>query len=102
MKNTKFSKAPWRIEYDHEFETKMIRSEDGKSLMCNAQYYPWTPRNDYDWILMSKSPKMYKMLDEILGLINSSRNEIELADSVDQLGGEIQGLLTEARGEKND
>lgn len=106
MKNTKFTEGDWFVDYEPCDQTATIQIKCGElELMsvtpwfdCNPEFYA----ADANAILMSKSPKMYKMLDEILSLINSSRNEIELADAVDQLGGEIQGLLAEARGDKND
>lgn len=39
--------GPWTI--DVEGNDQYLRGADGKSLMCDMQYYPWTFDRDEDW-----------------------------------------------------
>jgi len=50
---------------------EFIESEDnrsivanGKTIMCDAAYYPWCPDNKYDWILMAAAPELLTALLE--------------------------------------
>ena len=52
--------GPWKIEM--EDGDKHIRSASGESLMCDSEYYPWTPNNPKDWELIAAAPEMLQEL----------------------------------------
>lgn len=33
-----------------------LRAPDGESMMCDTQYYPWTPGRAEDWQLIAHAP----------------------------------------------
>ena len=49
--------------------------------------------------LIAAAPEMYEMLIKISEAVNSVLYEIELADAITELGGDIEKLLAKARGE---
>lgn len=78
MSESKFSKGPWRVE--HSNGNTQIRDAAGNSLMCDEQYYPWTPDKAEDWNLISAAPDMYEVICDIVfdcnGLIQPGLYEL--------------------------
>lgn len=64
MSETKFSKGPWKKVFRNG--ATHIEDADGNSLMCDEQYYPWTPDKDEDWNLIAAAPDMYETLKNLL------------------------------------
>jgi hypothetical protein len=56
--------GPWRIECDGDtrYSDWNMVGADGTSLMCNTQYYPWTPTKDEDWHLIVAAPELLAAL----------------------------------------
>jgi len=51
--------GPWTINH-RDGSTKLDTPEG--CIMCDEQYYPWTPDKDEDWRLIAASPDMLALL----------------------------------------
>ena len=60
---SKHTPGPWEIRYKNG-DTHLYMA--GRSQMCDMTYYPWTPENPADWVLIAAAPDMYEALKEIL------------------------------------
>lgn len=68
--------GPWRIEVSDG--AKHLRSAKGDSLMCNMDFYPWTPDNPDDWTLIAAAPRLADELNRALAVIRSPQSfEVE-------------------------
>ena len=57
-----FTPGPWTFERNGG--DRYIRG-GGTALMCDTDYYPWTPTSDDDWSLIAAAPEMYEALQKI-------------------------------------
>lgn len=51
---------------------KYLRDADGNSLMCDMNYYPWTPNSESDWQLIAAAP-------DLLAALEAAANEMDVA-----------------------
>jgi len=70
---SKHTPGPWRLTDGNSdtYECRQIKSADGRSLMGDEQYYPWTPSDIEDWRLIAAAPELLEALKEALSLIET-------------------------------
>jgi hypothetical protein len=89
---TPFSKGPWRQVYrdgNHHIE-----DSDGNSLICDEQYYPWVPKKQGDWNLITAAPELLGALSNLLSAIEDSEgndDDVEALSSAIDAGIEAVG-----------
>lgn len=61
---SKHTPGPWRLTDGNSdtYECRQIKSADGRSLMGDEQYYPWTPSDIEDWRLIAAAPELLEAL----------------------------------------
>lgn len=99
MSKTKFTKGPWLKSHSANCQVYVTH----KDMRRNSGHFICTlsGRDEvFNAFLVAKSPCIYEKLNDVLSAIESSSNEIELADRICMMKGEIEKLLAEARGEK--
>ena len=80
-----FTKGKWQLILGKDREILM----DGNSEMCDQDFHPYCPSNEYDWHLIAAAPDMYNKLQALVGSGN-------LQGQVER---EVLELLAKARGE---
>lgn len=68
----------WKFERSGD-GNRHIRTADGKSIMCDEEYYPWCPEEDSHWHLIAAAPDL---LDALLGMLELERHTHRLPDTV--------------------
>jgi hypothetical protein len=64
--------GPWRVDQNNE--GLHLRSYDGKSMMCNADYYPWVPGScDFDYIAAANPANVLALIARIKELEEAQR-----------------------------
>jgi hypothetical protein len=69
-------KGPWKQARVNG--SRGIINVDNKTIMCDEQYYPWTPDSDEEWSLITAAPIMYEALLK-LSKGNRSPGVLEIA-----------------------
>jgi hypothetical protein len=59
--NKQHTPGPWKF---HKKEHWTIFA-DGKSIMGNADYYPWVPQKKSDWLLIAAAPELLEALQRL-------------------------------------
>jgi hypothetical protein len=72
---SKHTPGPWRVT-DEKYECRQIKSADGKSLMGDEQYYPWTPADIEDWHLIAAAPELLEFVKEWLSAQGDDNNHM--------------------------
>lgn len=94
MSEAKFTPAPWVIIKQDYYEA--IDNDELNLNVCT-----FTSRSDdtsHDQNLIAAAPKMYEMLEKVAQAQKDACNEIEHSDSLHNLYGDIELLLSKARG----
>lgn len=80
-KEVSHTPGPWRVtEEDGDRE---LLAANGESLMCDLQYYPWTPASDADWRLIAAAPELLEaltMIHRVMIQRNMMDDEREVVD----------------------
>lgn len=73
---SKHTPGPWRLTDGNSdtYECRQIKSADGRSLMGDEQYYPWTPSDIEDWRLIAAAPELLDFAKEWLAQQGSDNN----------------------------
>lgn len=95
MSETKFTKGEWKIQDDGYGMIGVILKK-GLGILIGRKSKE-TQANAH---LIATAPDMYELLSKINNIINSELYEIELADAINGISGDIDSLLAKARGEK--
>ena len=69
-------KGPWNWKWD-EGDRKLYNA-NGRCIMCDTSYYPWTPQTDEEWSLIAAAPEMFEALQKFLALKGSQDVGVEI------------------------
>ena len=53
--------GPWEFRKENPWTI----FADGKSIMGNADYYPWVPTKKSDWVLIAAAPDLLEALRQL-------------------------------------
>jgi hypothetical protein len=73
MTDTKHSPGPFNIRMG---DCVILADADGNAIMGNETYYPWVPKNSYDWDLFAASPELLEALENIRW-VSSDKDNME-------------------------
>ncbi len=58
---------------EHEPDCRYIRCDAVPgALMGGVRYYPWTPKNEADWILIAAAPELLAALKSVVDIFGSN------------------------------
>lgn len=87
----KWTKGPWTLKYTGG-ETQLVMGDLG-CQMCDMTYYPWTPENPDDWVLISAAPDLYDALYRLR--VEMTDTEASLRPFVDDALKKALGVLSD-------
>ncbi len=96
MREKKFTPGPWVFEY--EGADKYITAQ-GKSLMCDMDYYPWNSDNEHDWHLIAAAPELLQAARHLLVCARMKWGNLD--DGVNGVMDHAEKAIAKAYGEES-
>lgn len=76
-------KGPWKWTLeDGKWGPRTMRNAEDTAIMCDAEYYPWTPDSNAEWNLIAAAPDLLAALVRSRGQWIHSVNAKHCLDAI--------------------